>query len=123
MPELMIAIFILVIGIGSLIAVFVNCLWLNEQARNLTVATSHAEYVLEEIRDIGFSEIAGKDEDWWSAWVANTVENAELNTLPQENISVSVSDPDLDPLTITVTVGWVERNRNRTESLTTEVTQ
>jgi len=114
MPELMIAIFILVIGIGSLIAAFVNCLWLNEQAANLTAVTSHAEHVLEEIRDTEFSQIASTD---WDAWI----ENEGIATLSQESIAVSVSGTD--PLTITVTVNWLERSRNKTESFTTEVTQ
>ncbi|MDD5506606.1 MAG: prepilin-type N-terminal cleavage/methylation domain-containing protein, partial [Candidatus Omnitrophica bacterium] len=50
LSELMIAAAILVLVLSALLVLYINCMILNEASRNLSIATSHAQYMMEEIK-------------------------------------------------------------------------
>ena len=112
--ELLIAVCILAVSIVGLLALYSQCMFLSQRAQSMTVATSHAEYVLEQIHRTAFASIASTN---WTTWA----QGAGLNTLSGEAISVSVSGTD--PLDITVTVSWNERGRTLSQTFNTKVTQ
>lgn len=114
LPELIVAIFILAIVSIGLLSVYINCSIITEQARNITIATGHADYTLEQIRNTDFASIPGTD---WTAWA----QTEGLDTLGAEQVNVNATG--IDPLTITVTVNWTERGRSKSLQLVTEVTQ
>ena len=124
LSELMIAVGILAFVFGALLLVFISCIILNESSRNFTVATSHAEYVLEQIKDradTGFSALAGQINAGSWNWSGAPV-SSNLVFLANETIGTSVSGTN--PLTVGVTVRWNDRGgRNRNTTVQTLITQ
>ena len=55
--ELLLAAVFLVFTISAILMLFANCIFLNATNRAITIATSHAQGVMEEIRDTNFSAI------------------------------------------------------------------
>lgn len=115
--EIMVTVFILTVGIVGVLLYFTTGLRSTEVARDLTVATTHGEYVLEEmyVRPT-LLNITGSDWDTWRT-------QAGLNTLPSETITVAYADPSADPLHVDVTVGWIRKSRASQVILTTELTK
>src|SRR6185295_14532760 len=90
--ELLIAAYILIIGISSTLLLNVNAMTSSQYAWDLTMATTHAEHILEEMQlKDNLQDIIGTD---WNAWAVQQ----QLNTLPGENIKVQFGKPDSDPL-------------------------
>ncbi len=115
--EILIAVFILTVGILSCLMYFSAAMNSTEVARDLTVATTHGEYVLEDMRAMTtLAEITARN---WSEWA----ETSGLNTLPSESVLVAFSDPSADPLPIAVTVSWTRANRTQNVQLETEMTR
>ena len=110
LSELLLAAAILVFVLAGLLALFINCLLLNEANRNLTVATAHAQYIMEQIKDTDFSQVETKINlgDW--DLDASEIESAPYNltALSNENIDTIVSQSG-NPLGISVTVQWDDR--------------
>jgi hypothetical protein len=117
LTELLLAAAILAFVICGIIALFVNCTLLNEGSHNLTIAVSHAQQILEEIR--------GEESlDDIKAMVDNQT-FTQLSALIDENISVccfnlpwidaqssclaSCLNDAGDPLGIYVRVAWENR--------------
>lgn len=109
LPEVLLAAAILSFTIATFFICMVACLYLNDSNRNLTLAAEHAQYVLEEIKDTSFINIAAKinNGDW--NWNAGQVNTKGLDALRNETISTAVSGTDM--LTVTVTVSWLDRSR------------
>ena len=121
LSELLLAAAILVFVLAGLLALFINCLLLNEANRNLTVATAHAQYIMEQIKDTDFSQVETKINlgDW--DLDASEIESAPYNltALSNENIDTIVSQSG-NPLGISVTVQWDDRpGRSRSAQLDT----
>jgi Tfp pilus assembly protein PilV len=115
--ELLIAAYILIIGISSTLLLNVNAMTSSQYAWDLTVATSHAEHVLEEMQvKESLSEITNTD---WNAWAAQQ----QLNTLPGEKVEVLFDNPESDPLDIQVAVEWQRKLRKNNISLQTRLTK
>lgn len=118
LPELLMAALILVYALCGLIALFINCNGLNEANRNTSVAVSHAQYIMESIRDTGFANmktlIDGGNWDWDSAEITSN------NLSPLRNESIDAQATGTRPLEVTVTVSWQDKiGRNRTLPITT----
>jgi len=115
--ELLFAVFILSTSIVGVLLLFSQSLLSTEYAWDKTVAVSHAENILEEmqLKDT-LSEIAHGD---WTNWARAH----GFDTLPQESIRVSFTDPAADPLDIEVAVNWVRKNRNAQVVLRTKMTK
>ncbi len=121
--ELMFAAAVLAIVLGGLLGVFVSNFRLIESGRNLTVASNHAQCVMEEIRNINLpATITAQD---WTAWAqADPPGGGGCNTLNEESIQVSYpSGEEADPLEIVITVNWTEKGRARSVQLVTLLTE
>lgn len=130
LPELLLSTAILAFVLTGLLLLFVNCSFLNEGNRNLTIAMTHAQYIMEELRN----EDTLQD-------VKTMIDDqtfASLQDLPNENISVCCYNPPwvdadtsclgvcpagVDPLGVSVVVTWQDRGtRNRQVGLQTLMT-
>ena len=102
LPELLIATMILVLALCPIIMSFTYCFLLNENSRQITTAISHAQYVMEDIKNTDFDDITNgtlnsTDSDWPS----------NLTALPNETINATVTGSTL--LNVNVTVSWDDR--------------
>ncbi len=115
--ELLVAAYILVIGISSTLLLNINAMTSSQFAWDLTVATSHAQHILEEMQvKEDLSAILSTD---WNAWAGQQ----KLNILPGEKIVVLFGDPEADPLEIEVNVEWQRKVRKNLVSLKTRLTK
>jgi len=122
LSELLLAVTILAISLGSILLALVQCFLLNEANRNLTIALTHAEYVLEEIKNTNFESIKTKIENGDWDWDSSEIASQGLIPLNNENIDTAVTGTTL--LDIEVTVTWKDRGlRNRSTSLETLIAQ
>ncbi len=115
--ELLVTIFVLGIVTTGVLVVLTNARAAQQYARDATVAVAHGEYVLEEMRKV--ATLAEITNGQWTQWAVNN----GLNTLPQENVSVTYTDEEADPLEVTVNVSWVRSSRNYSSELLTRVTK
>ena len=115
--ELLLAVFILSVGIVGILLLFSQSILSTEYAWDKTVAVSHAEGVLEamQLKD-SLSEITLTD---WKNWA----ENQGFNTLPGESLTVNFINPSVDPLEIQVTVNWIRKQRKGQVTLKTQMTK
>ncbi len=120
LSELLLAAAILAFVLAGLLALFANCLILNEANRNLTVATSHAQYIMEEIRDSGdadFTQLESKinNHDW--DLNASQIQSAPYNltALSNESIDTNVTRKDNNPnlLIVSLIVHWNDRGQRQ----------
>lgn len=110
----------LVFTVSAILMVFASCIFLNANNRALTRAASHAQRVMEEIRDTTFSSIETNITNGFWDWGVDDIEGKGLTSLLSEAIDTSKVGSDSDLLDVVVTVSWVGRNqRNRSVSLET----
>ncbi len=115
--EVLIATFVLVLGIVSTFLFFTNAMTSTQYAADVTTATSHAEYVFEEMKTrAALSDITNTN---WTTWA----QNENLNTLPQESIVVQIADAQGDPLDIQLAVNWTRKSRQNNVNLRTQMTK
>ncbi len=121
LTELLLASMIMAIVLCALLAQFIACSFLNESSRNLTRAVTHAQYVMEEIKDAAFDSIRDSGDSLWD-YDAIAIGNEGLSVLKNESIDTEVSGTTL--LTVTVTVTWENRSgRSSNLSLETLITE
>ena len=95
---------------------------MNDATRNLTLAASHAQYIMEEIKNSDFTglESAVISGDW--DWNSEEIVSKNLAFLHNESIDTMVFRSG-NPLGISVRVSWNDRNgRARQKELQTLVT-
>lgn len=115
--ELLVAAYILLIGICGILSLFTNSMLSTEEAWDITLATTHAQNILEEMQNKNtLSDIEGED---WSLWA----QKQNLNTLPQEIFLITYGAPSADPLEITVVDQWQRKNRLNHVTLRTKLTK
>ncbi len=115
--EVMLATAILVFVLSSLLLVFINCIILNESSRNLTVAVSHAEFALEEIKSWDFSNITIGSTSW-------NITSIGLTPLNSETLVITLTGAGTNPKNITANVIWKDRIvSNRSLALETLLTE
>lgn len=105
--ELMVATAILLITILGLLTVFLNCLFLNESNANTVTAVNDAQYVLEQIKALGYDDI-------------DTYVPPVLTNLSGESVSVSRTY-GTNIVEVGINVSWNERQRNRSFQLSTKI--
>jgi hypothetical protein len=122
LAELLLAAAILAVVLVGLLQLFLGCILLNEMNRNLSAATTHAEYVLEGVWHVPFVSIASQiNAGDWDFTGDSDFTAAGLTRLNGETIDTQISGSD--PYNITVTVQWYDqRQRQRSLSLQTKVT-
>lgn len=115
LSELLLAAAILVFVLSGLLALFLNCLILNEANRNLTMATSHAQYIMEKIKDAAdtdFTQLESRINN--GDWDLNTsqIQAAPYNltALSNESINTNVTQGG-NPLGISLIVQWNDRGQ------------
>ncbi|MDP8266769.1 MAG: hypothetical protein P9M07_07500 [Candidatus Aceula meridiana] len=117
LPELLLAMLILAITLPSIILLFVRCSNLNEANRNLTLSTTHAQYIMEEIENTNFSNVSTLISAGQWNWDVPTVVSKGFS--PLNNETTTVQSSGTTPLTVTITVNWDDQtglNRNYTLS-------
>ena len=103
----------------ALLAFFINSVTLNESSRNLTVAVSHAQFVMEDIKASSFGNLTFNISSGVWNWDVSKVAAKRLAPLKNENIITTMSGQTL--LTVTVSVSWQEAaGRLRSISLSTQ---
>lgn len=129
--EVLLGMVLLTFALVAVLALFANCIIMNESNRNLTIALSHAQFVMEEMR----GEVEGNTT---LLSLRDKIEDSDfllagLQKLPNETIVAccynttsvawccppSGSCPDEDPLRIRVTSSWDDRG-GRTRSISLE---
>jgi type II secretory pathway pseudopilin PulG len=121
LSELLLAAVILAFALSGLLTLFVNCMFLNESNRNLTIATGHAQYVMEEIKNTNFAALKTKIDNGDWDWDGQDIGSKGLTALSNESIDTNATGTD--PLDVTVTVNWKDRGtRDRNTVLETLIT-
>jgi type II secretory pathway pseudopilin PulG len=110
--ELCVTMGILVFALSALVGGLVGFMSLSRISRDKSVAINHARQVLEQVRDINFSEVKNTD---WTKWAT---ENG-CNSLDNEQVRVTLTSIASDLLEVKVDVDWQIRNRPFSISLTT----
>ena len=119
----MLAAFILTFVLAGLLLLFTNCILLNAANRELSIATSHAEYILEDIRAAGFTDISNNGVSRWDLTTAQLqVSPYSFTALSGETITASIFQSG-NPLGVSVKVDWHDRGqRDRSTELKTNIT-
>ena len=113
--EVLIAIFILSVGILSILLFISSSMILSTGAWELTVATSQAEFILEEMQSRkALSAITLTD---WNDWA----QKQGLAILPKESFIVTFPSGGKNPLDIQVLVNWVQNERWENVTLRTKI--
>ncbi len=133
LAEVLLGMVILTFALVAVLALFANCIISNESNRNLTIALSHAQLIIEEMR----GEVEGKttllslrdkidegvvwcwDEDYFPTGLQRLSNETVVTCCYNSTTAVwccppSGSCPDEDPLRIRVTSSWDSR-RGSTE--------
>jgi prepilin-type N-terminal cleavage/methylation domain-containing protein len=120
LPELLIVTAILGYSLSIVLLTFINGTALNEASRNLIIATAHAEFVLEDIKNTAFSGLGTSISNGTWTWNTAAVTSNGLTAMNTESITTTATGTN--PLDITVTVNWNDtRGRSRSKSLRTLV--
>lgn len=118
LSELLLATAILAFALCGILLAFVTCSFLNESNRNVTRATTHAQHVMEDIKNTTFNTIKTKIDNGDWDWSGATITAEGLTPLNNEVIDTTATGTDL--LDVVVTVNWQDRGlRNRTISIET----
>lgn len=120
LAELLLTAAILGYALSVMLVLFLNNGRLEEECRNLTVAVSHAEFVMEGIKNVAFSNVTSQIGAGTWTWNTASVTSNGLSALKNESISSSSSGNN--PVTVTVTVSWNDSSgRSRSKSLQTMI--
>lgn len=111
LAEALLGMVILTFALVSVLALFANCVILNESNRNLTIAVSHAQFVMEEIKNTKFANISSGDWDWDPTQIATKGLSALTNELITTMISLETDDLLDDLWDVAVSVEWYDRKR------------
>ena len=126
LPELLLAFSVMALVLAGALSLFISCIFLNETNRNLSVATGHAQLVLEEIKNTNFVSMqsgAINPETNWD-WDNAAISAKGLIVLNTESISTQAVWTGTDRLNVNVTVSWKDRGlRDRLTSLETLITE
>ena len=113
--ELILAVFILSIGIVSTLVFISSAMVLSSGMWDKTQATAHAEFILEEMKTKKFlGSITLADWDGWAL-------QQGIKTLPNESIWVTFPSGGKVPLDVLVTVYWAKNSRLQNASLRTKI--
>jgi hypothetical protein len=103
--EMMIATGILAYALCGILAMYISCFDLIATSKNIGIATTAAQGLLEEIRSASFDQIYD-DYDTYDNGIVITVDN-----MPTNRVAVKVDDSDPELLRITISVCWRQKNR------------
>ncbi len=122
LPELLLAVVILAFALTGLLQLFSNCTLLNAANRNLVIATSHAQYIMEGIRHTPvFTDIQTDINNHVWDWNTVAITARGLTALNGETIDTEAPGGG-NPLQVVVTVSWNDRGQTRNIALQTLIT-
>lgn len=101
-------------SVGALLTFFVQTIELNNVSRDMSLAVSHVQYVLEEIRSSSGVIVSQIDNGVWNYDTDTEFSDRELTRLNNETIQVQYAGAGA--LTITVTLAW-QMNNGRWQNL------
>lgn len=112
LAELLLGAIILAFALTGLLMLFTKCILLNAVNRNLAMAASHAQYIMEELRDTNFSglEAAILTGNWDLNKSQLESSPYELMGLTNEQVDTNVFESG-NPLGVSVTVTWDDREQ------------
>jgi prepilin-type N-terminal cleavage/methylation domain-containing protein len=127
LPELLLAASILAFALSSILLAFISCFFLNEMNRNLSLATTHGEFVLEEVKNTNFSTVkncVGINSTACWDWGISKIRNETSTSLPNESVDTTVTEHLSNLLDVAVVVSWKDRGiRDRNVILETLIAQ
>lgn len=109
--EVMVASSILLVGIVSLLFFFVSIIALNETNNNFLIAATDAQFVLEDIKSLNYTEI--------NSYLAQ-FNSAQFNNLINEVVNVT-STVTGNLREVSVNVNWDQKGRAQNFTLSTQV--
>lgn len=114
LPELLLAAAILAFALSGLLLLFTNCILLNAANRNLSIATSHAQYIMEDIKVAGFTGLETRiinNNGTPTGWDLNVtqIESAPYNLSALDTETIETDCGSGDPLGVSVAVNWLDR--------------
>lgn len=113
--EVLMAVFVLGVGILSTLLFFSQSMIVTDLAGDITVASSHAEYLMEEMKSRkSLLNITGTNWDDWA-------KAQGLKTLPEETYNVTFDNESDDPLDVEAVVSWKRNSRMNQVSLVTKI--
>ena len=113
--ELLIAVFVLTVGISGILLFFVQSMASSQQAWEYSQAAMHTDYILEDMQARpSISEVMGVN---WTSWAQ--VEN--LNSLPEELVAVEFPQVKADWLEILVNISWMHKDRPQNFEVKTSI--
>ncbi len=119
--EIMVSAIVMTIAVIAIIGIFNNTMVLNEFNRERTVAMTHAQCIMEEIKNAGFAglETNINNNVWDRTQAQLSASPYNLTVLFNESVDTAVVTSG-DPLRISVTVNWQDHNSNpRTTTIQT----
>lgn len=116
--ELMIAVYILLVGTLSTMMFFVQSKVSMRLSQDIVTATTYTESIMEEMRARPtLADIVNTD---WSAWA----QSQNWQVLPNQSVSVTLpTDTTEDPLKIITTTSWTRNGRPANVTLETHLTK
>lgn len=119
--EILVSLFIVTFGIMSSLLYMTTAKAATELAQDKTIATTHAELLLEEMKArTTLASITGTNwETFWQTFVAAN----SVTVLPGETLAVTYTNAAADPLAITIVANWTRKSRTYSISLLTELTK
>ena len=122
LTELLLAAAILAFVLCGLVSLFVSCSLLNDSNRNLTTVMTHAQYILEDIRDSNFTNLESSITTGSWDWNEAEIVSHNLVALSNESIDTDVFQSG-NPLGVSVRIDWTDRRgRPRFRELQTLIT-
>jgi Tfp pilus assembly protein PilV len=115
--ELLITVFVFTGAILGALMFFVNAMVASQYAKDMTVVTSHAEYIMEEMESRStLANITGTN---WVNWCVSQ----NIPSLPSEVINITFTNAAADPLAINVNIRWLTKTRLLSETFATRMTK
>ena len=122
LTEVLLATVVLAVGLCAVLLGLITSAVLTSSARNLTRATSHAQHIMEDIKNTNFTQVQTSIQSGHWDWNTADITSQGLTPLNNETIDTAVSGTTL--LDITVTVNWQDRGaRDRSTALKTLISQ
>lgn len=124
--EIMISIMVLMATLPALLLGFINYFALNKITEDFTIAIADASRVIEQMRSLSVTSLAGITAQDWTTWASNN----GCTSLPLEQVLVAYTDRDAsgdslddNPLAVTVNVGWQRSGRIYNLNFATLITE
>ncbi|MDD4909496.1 MAG: type II secretion system protein [Candidatus Omnitrophica bacterium] len=118
LAELILAAAITAFAFSAILLGILTYSLIGKKARQITIATGHAEYVLEEIKDSTISAIQSTD---WAQWARD--EGLDDLDRGDDLEAITVSTSGTNPLLVQVTVSWDEDGASRSIDFYTKVAE